>query len=105
MTLLQRMWQHLTSPISSTVPAMTRASANFASISAGPATDNAPTSSIPNTQGRDFVDQVVYKGCTYRAGDFVHLANPDDATRPIVGMVHRVFIPHGWVICHSSCAD
>lgn len=79
---------------------MTRASANFASISAGagPASDGAPTTTIipsVHVQDREFVDQVVYKGSTYRPGDFVHLANPDDATRPIVGMVHKVFVPHG----------
>ncbi|KAF9507324.1 hypothetical protein BS47DRAFT_1488923 [Hydnum rufescens UP504] len=148
--LLQRMWQHLTSPHATSTPAMTRAHANFASISAGPGTAKAhrsadwgsgpgPTtnpsdrvSNSPSTEetavnatsgssnpgstqshnlrfppkdsvttfripskDRDFTEKAVYKGCTYQIGDYVHLINPDDASRPIVGHIFRTFIPRG----------
>lgn len=33
------------------------------------------------------VEKVVYKGYTIRVGDWVHLANADDAGRPIVAKV------------------
>jgi hypothetical protein len=147
------MWQHLTSPHAASTPAMTRAHANFASISAGPGTAKAHrsvesgTSTIASTnplnqvnnpvsteenavyaasgsgsstgvsqsrdvrfpqkdsvttfripsKDRDFTDNAVYKGCTYQIGDYVHLINPDDASRPIVGHIFRTFIPRGRV--------
>ena len=150
-TINQRMWQHLTSPHAASTPAMTRAHANFASISAGPGTAKAhrsvesgtsaaastnpsnqasnPTSTEENSinvassstsnigmtqsrevrfpqkdsvttfripsKDRDFTEKAVYKGCTYQIGDYVHLINPDDASRPIVGHIFRTFIPRG----------
>jgi hypothetical protein len=144
------MWQHLTSPHATSTPAMTRAHANFASISAGPGTakahrsadwgsgaggttnpsdrvsnppsteetvvnatsgssnpgstqsqnlrfppkDSVTTFRIPS-KDRDFTEKAVYKGCAYQIGDYVHLINPDDASRPIVGHIFRTFIPRG----------
>lgn len=75
---------------------MTRARSNFASLSAGPGNGLASTSTVIQTQERDFVEQAHYKGCTYRIGDYVHLVNPDDATKPIIGQVYRIFTPHGY---------
>ena len=93
------MWQHLTSASPNAVPAMTRAGHNFASISAGPGNGRALTvaSAVIDSRDRDFVDQISYKGSLYRIGDYVHLANPDDTSKPIVGQIYRLFVPHGFV--------
>lgn len=92
------MWQHLTSTSASTVPAMTRAWFNFASISSGPGNEsssNSPTSLTIETRDREFVESASYKGCTYRVDDHVHLINPDDTSKPIVGLIYKVFVLPG----------
>lgn len=42
---------------------------------------------------RMFTEEARHKGVPYRVGDFVHLINPDDASRPIVGQIFKTFIP------------
>lgn len=77
---------------------MTRAGFNFASISSGPGNDDlssSPTSPTIETRDREFVDSASYKGSTYRVGDHVHLINPDDASKPIVGLIYKVFVLPG----------
>jgi chromatin structure-remodeling complex subunit RSC1/2 len=78
---------------------MTRAGYNFASISVGPGNERAAAVAyaIIGSGDRDFVDQISYKGSSYRIGDYVHLTNPDDASKPIVGQICRLFVPHGSV--------
>jgi chromatin structure-remodeling complex subunit RSC1/2 len=94
------MYQHLTSSALNAVPAMTRASFNFSSVSAGPGNDDpaklklleAAPSARSNNKDRDSLDTVTYKGSDYQLGDYVHLVNPDDASKPIVGQIYRVFV-------------
>lgn len=43
------------------------------------------------TRDRTYETSVPYKGNTYRPGDFVHLINPSDPSKPIVGQIFRVF--------------
>ncbi|KAF8308665.1 hypothetical protein DL93DRAFT_2231442 [Clavulina sp. PMI_390] len=102
--ILQRMWQHLTSPASLTVSTMSRAPYGFASLEFGPG--STPAYSLSSSQppggsmgelAQDLPLEVIkYKGQTYRVGDFVHLANPsaylDDASRPIVGQIRRMWV-------------
>lgn len=79
---------------------MTRAGYNFASISAGPGNGRAMVAhAIIDSRDRDFVDYIPYKGSSYRIGDYVHLTNPDDASKPIVGQICRLFVPHRFVNC------
>ena len=45
------------------------------------------------SKDRTFTDEARHKGMSFRCGDYVHLINPDDATRPIIGQVWKSFIP------------
>src|SRR5258708_14896758 len=89
--LLQRMYHHLTSPIASQAPAMTRAVHNFASTDLGPGRKKKGKSKtrVP-IQDVDSVDHITYKGQTYRDGDYIHLMNPDDPRKPTVGQIFRM---------------
>jgi hypothetical protein len=53
---------------------------------------------------RVFTDEARHKGIAYKTGtpysliwliigDYIHLINPDDASRPIVGQIFRTFVP------------
>ncbi|KAI0697178.1 hypothetical protein BC835DRAFT_1270780 [Cytidiella melzeri] len=106
--LLQRLYQALVSLDSPMGPPYV-SSTNFAALPAGPGTAR-PLHSSPETDGmpsittfriptkdRKFVDQVEYKGWTVRLADWLHLANSDDPSRPIIGHVFRCWLseePH-----------
>jgi chromatin structure-remodeling complex subunit RSC1/2 len=47
------------------------------------------THRIPPTRDRTFVEEVNYKGWKVKLGDWVHLSNPDDPSKPIVGQVFK----------------
>lgn len=47
------------------------------------------THHVPPTRGRTFVEEVNYKGWKVKLGDWVHLSNPDDPSKPIVGQVFK----------------
>ncbi|KAG8220643.1 hypothetical protein J3R82DRAFT_2911 [Butyriboletus roseoflavus] len=101
--VLQRLYQALTSPSPPAGPPYTSPT-HFASIRAGPGTarpmhatadaDGVPgiTTFRVSTKDRTFVDEVHYKGWTIRMADWLHLSNPDDPSRPIVGHVFKCWI-------------
>ncbi|KAF8548751.1 hypothetical protein OG21DRAFT_1422510 [Imleria badia] len=101
--VLQRLYQALTSPSPPAGPPYTSPT-HFASIRAGPGTarplhatadaDGVPgiTTFRVSTKDRTFVDEVHYKGWTIRLADWLHLSNPDDPSRPIVGHVFKCWI-------------
>lgn len=41
---------------------------------------------------KKLLDEVQYKGWTIRIADWLHLSNPDDPSRPIVGHVFKCFV-------------
>ncbi len=41
---------------------------------------------------KKIIDEVHYKGWTVRLADWLHLSNPDDASRPIIGQVFKCFV-------------
>lgn len=41
---------------------------------------------------RTFVDELHYKGWSLKLADWVHLSNPDDPSRPIIGQVFRCWV-------------
>ena len=45
-----------------------------------------------SVKDRRFVDQVEYKGWTIKMADWLHLANCDDPSRPIIGHVFRCWL-------------
>lgn len=45
------------------------------------------------TKERHFTEEARLKGVSFRTGDWVHLINPDDASKPIVGQIFKSFIP------------
>ncbi|WWC92384.1 uncharacterized protein L201_007341 [Kwoniella dendrophila CBS 6074] len=45
------------------------------------------------TKDRQFTEEARHKGQSFRMGDYVHLINPDDATRPIIGQIFKSFVP------------
>lgn len=103
--ILQRLYNALTSI--SPIPAYPtpKASTNcFAGIPAGPGkaraafdSDSPPGLAITQgrvmTKDRSFILEARHKGIAYRVGDYVHLINPDDPARPIVGQVFKAFVP------------
>jgi chromatin structure-remodeling complex subunit RSC1/2 len=92
--LLQRLYQSLTGTAQAT-----DAKHNYASIEAGPgrASDNDAEDPIltrePGYTERKYTSSARWKGLEYKVGDWVHLANPDDPKRPIVGQIWKTYIP------------
>ena len=73
-------------PASSTAAASTTADENEGGdVSNATAT----TYLVPPTRNRTFVEEVNYKGWQLKIGDWVHLSNPDDPSKPIVGQVFK----------------
>ncbi|KAF8168499.1 hypothetical protein B0H34DRAFT_779785 [Crassisporium funariophilum] len=100
--LLQRLYQAITSPNPPPGPPYA-SSTNFASLRAGPGTvkpvHGSEGEGVPNvtthrvlTRDRTFVDEVNYKGWNVKLADWVHLSNPDDPSRPIIGQVFRCWL-------------
>ena len=50
-------------------------------------------SSEPGHLERKYTSAARAKGLEYKIGDWVHLSNPDDAARPIVGQIWKTYIP------------
>ncbi|KAH9947379.1 hypothetical protein B0H21DRAFT_739315 [Amylocystis lapponica] len=100
--VLQRLYHALTS--SSPPPGPPHSSStNFASVRAGPGTarplHSTDTEGVPgvtmfrvSTKDRSFVEEVHFKGWSVRLADWLHLSNPDDPSRPIVGQVFKCFV-------------
>jgi chromatin structure-remodeling complex subunit RSC1/2 len=101
--LLQRLYHALTSPSPPTGPPYS-STTNFASLKAGPGHAKPLSTTIfdPDAAGvttyrvsskdRTFVDEIFYKGWSVKLADWVHLSNPDDPSRPIIGQVFRVWV-------------
>ena len=95
----QRLYQALTSP---NPPQPPYASATkFAALPAGPGTakplhasegDTGVTTYRVSLKDRQLIDEVNFKGWTVRVADWLHLSNPDDPSRPIVGQVFKCFL-------------
>ncbi|TFK71699.1 hypothetical protein BDN72DRAFT_957862 [Pluteus cervinus] len=45
-----------------------------------------------SSKDRTFVDELHYKGWSVKLADWVHLSNPDDPSRPVVGQVFRCWV-------------
>ncbi|KAG6817289.1 hypothetical protein H0H87_010631 [Tephrocybe sp. NHM501043] len=100
--LLQRLYQALLSADPPPGPPY-HTTTNFAASRAGPGNvkpvhgGDAPgvagvTTHRVLTKDRTFVDEVHYKGWSFKLGDWVHLSNPDDPSRPIVAQVFRCWV-------------
>jgi chromatin structure-remodeling complex subunit RSC1/2 len=79
---------------------------NFASIPAGPGfakplnsaastSEDAVTTYRIQHKDRTFMDEAVFKGMSYRSGDYIHIMNPNDASKPIIGQVFKAYTPDG----------
>ncbi|KAL7285867.1 hypothetical protein ACG7TL_000978 [Trametes sanguinea] len=75
-------------------------STKFAALPAGPGTakplhasegDHGVTTFRVSLKDRQVVDEVHYKGWTVKVADWLHLSNPDDPSRPIIGQVFKSF--------------
>ncbi|KAI0666207.1 hypothetical protein C8Q78DRAFT_994933 [Trametes maxima] len=97
--VLQRLYHALTSP-SPPQPPYSSAT-KFAALPAGPGTAKPLHGSEDNTgvttfrvslKDRTIIDEINYKGWTVRLADWLHLSNPDDPSRPIVGQVFKCFL-------------
>ncbi|KAI6113785.1 hypothetical protein EDD16DRAFT_1483863 [Pisolithus croceorrhizus] len=100
--LLQRLYQALTSSSPPSGPPYA-STTNFASVRAGPGTarplHSADAEGVPgvttfrvSNKDRTFVEEVHYKGWSIRLADWLHLSNPDDPSRPIVGQVFKCWL-------------
>ncbi|EMD41459.1 hypothetical protein CERSUDRAFT_110034 [Gelatoporia subvermispora B] len=100
--VLQRLYHALTSLNPPSGPPYT-STTNFASLRAGPGTakplHTTDTEGVPgvttfrvSTKDRTFVEEVHFKGWSVRLADWLHLSNPDDPSRPIIGQVFRCYI-------------
>ncbi|RPD58486.1 hypothetical protein L227DRAFT_594371 [Lentinus tigrinus ALCF2SS1-6] len=101
--VLQRFYHALTSPNPPVSPYTS--STKFAALPAGPG--RATSLSAPPPEGvtgpalttmrislrdKKLLDEVQYKGWTIRIADWLHLSNPDDSSRPIIGHVFKCFV-------------
>ncbi|KAH9927429.1 uncharacterized protein BXZ73DRAFT_48932 [Epithele typhae] len=99
--VLQRLYHALTSP---NPPFPPYESTNyFAGVPAGPGLAT-PLNSTEGEAGtgvtmfrvsvkdRKVVDEVQFKGWSVRLADWLHLSNPDDASRPIIGQVFKCYV-------------
>ncbi|KAI0932780.1 hypothetical protein AcV5_004095 [Taiwanofungus camphoratus] len=100
--LLQRLYHALTSSAPPPGPPFTSAT-NFASLRAGPGTakplHTTDTEGVPgvttfrvSTKDRTLVEEVHFKGWSIRLADWLHLSNPDDSCKPIIGQVFKCFV-------------
>ncbi|OCH94163.1 hypothetical protein OBBRIDRAFT_748123 [Obba rivulosa] len=100
--VLQRLYHALTSLNPPPGPPYT-STTNFASLRAGPGTakplHTTDAEGVPgvttfrvSTKDRTFVDEVHFKGWSVRLADWLHLSNPDDPRRPIIGQVFRCYV-------------
>jgi len=111
---LQRLYHALTStyespnvPYTNTMPPLPLPSASSHSfIPAGPGLARpTPDSGKHNyeayeftglrivTKDRTATSEARWKGMGYKTGDYVHLVNPEDPSRPIIGQIFRSFVP------------
>jgi len=98
----QRLYQALTS--AHPPPGIPYSSpTNFASLRAGPGnikpvhgTDGDGIAGVTThrvlVKDRTFVDELHYKGWSVKLADWLHLSNPDDPSRPIIGQVFRCWV-------------
>jgi len=93
--ILQRLYQALISKNPPSGGPTYTSPTSFASLSSGPGNAKADGSDVTSPSlkrsTRPIVEQVAYKGWSISSGDWVHLSNPDDPSRPIVGQVQRCF--------------
>ncbi|KAG5644138.1 hypothetical protein DXG03_009085 [Asterophora parasitica] len=99
--LLQRLYQDLMSSNPPPGPPYHSAT-NFAALRAGPGNVKlhasegdgvvGVTTHRVSTKDRTFVDELHYKGWSVKLGDWVHLSNPDDPTRPIIAQVSKCWV-------------
>ena len=101
LTVPKRFYQALTSPNPPSGPPY-KTTTNWASLPAGPGTakpmnaaegetSRAVTTFRVSTKDRKFVEEVEYRGWKIRVGDWLHLCNPDDPSKPIVGQVFKCY--------------
>ncbi|OJT08505.1 Chromatin structure-remodeling complex subunit rsc1 [Trametes pubescens] len=98
--VLQRLYHALTSPNPPQPPYTS--TTGFAALPAGPGvakplhdsveSDNRVTTFRVSVKDRKIIDEIQYKGWTIRLADWLHLSNPDDPSRPIVGQVFKCFL-------------
>jgi chromatin structure-remodeling complex subunit RSC1/2 len=114
--LLQRLYNALTAPYPMTLPPSGVPDPSptlFASLPAGPGNARSMHETTQElragaaeqevgfglttyrvmSKDRMFTPEARHKGQAYRVGDYIHLINPDDATRPIIGQVWKTFVP------------
>lgn len=58
-----------------------------------------------STKDRTFVDEVHFKGWSFRLADWVHMSNPDDPSRPIIGQVFKCFVSDEPFVISSAFDD
>lgn len=107
--ILQRLYQGLTSSAAAAKLLNKTAPHNFASIPAGPGvaqplhsatstSETAVTTYRIQNKDRTFHEEAVFKGTAYRSGDYVHVMNPNDPTRPIIAQVFKCWKPDQCVL-------
>lgn len=90
---LQRMYQHITQSAHDVAAEFDAdlLSRNFASVRYGPCEEVEPQvyGESPSTGVKFATNKIRYKGQEITIGNWVHLSNPTDPARPIVGQVFR----------------
>lgn len=101
LTTPKRFYQALTSSNPPSGPPY-KTTTNWASLPAGPGTakplnaaegefSRAVTTFRVSTKERKFVEEVEYRGWKIRVADWLHLCNPDDPSKPIIGQVFKCY--------------
>lgn len=102
--VLQRLYQGLTSSNAAAKLLTKTAPNNFASIPAGPGyakplhsatstSEDAVTTYRIQNKDRTFMEEIVWKGMSYKNGDYIHVMNPNDPSRPIIAQIFKVYSP------------
>ncbi|ORY80739.1 hypothetical protein BCR35DRAFT_325164 [Leucosporidium creatinivorum] len=112
--VLQRLYHELTKRRSALDPAPSL-SGSLASVSVGPgnaaiknedSTIDAQTGLTSRVTLKDkiFLESINFKGQVFRSGDWVHLLNPDNPKKPIIGQIFKVYKrPDSPQRCISVC--
>ena len=99
LTIPKRFYQALTTSTPPSGPPY-KTTTNWASLPAGPGTakplnaaegetSRAVTTFRVSTKDRKFVEEVEYRGWKIGIADWLHLCNPDDPSKPIIGQVFK----------------
>ncbi|KAK6200591.1 hypothetical protein LQW54_009710 [Pestalotiopsis sp. IQ-011] len=62
-----------------------------------------PDDQFEDEEGRRPVAEIQHRGEVWKIGDWVHITNPNDLTKPIVAQIYRTYIDKAGKPCINAC--